>query len=136
MRCELIRVGFPIVWAGPFSNWIAITDKFLSMDVEAFVPGHGHVGTKEDVQDVKDVLSWFVNTADKAYAEGERDPIALAYRTKIPEKWKNYGETERVVMNFCAYWKELDSNYRMPEFFELMNIAGLYHEFLAKGGPP
>jgi len=104
------------------------------MEVEIFVPGHGPIGTKEDVRDVKDILSFIVNAADKAYAIGERDPVALAYRTKIADKWTKYGEQERLVMNFCSYWKEIDSSYQMPEFFDLMNLAGLYHEFLSKRG--
>jgi len=102
------------------------------MDVEIFIPGHGPIGTKEDVKDMKDILSFIVNVADKAYATGERDPVALAYRTKIPEKWTTYGEQERLVMNFCSYWKEIDSSYQMPQVFELLNLAGVYHEFLSK----
>jgi hypothetical protein len=100
------------------------------MDVDYYVPGHGHVCSKKDVRDMRDILTFIEDTARKAYAEGERDPIALAYKTQIPEKWENYGEQERLVMNFITFWKEVDPSYKEPEFFELMCLAGEYHKHL------
>lgn len=119
-----------MVWAGPLSSWISILDIFLSMDVDIFVPGHGPLGTKDDVRDVREILSFIVETGTKAYAEGVRDPVALAYQITLPEKWRKYGEQERLVMNLCVFWREMDSNYKMPELFELLCIGGEYHRHL------
>jgi catechol 2,3-dioxygenase-like lactoylglutathione lyase family enzyme len=37
----LFVTGTPVVWAGPFANWIRACDLLLEMDLEAIVPGHG-----------------------------------------------------------------------------------------------
>jgi len=118
------------VRAGPFSSWVRILDIFLSMDINIFVPGHGPVGTKDDVRNVRDILSFFIEIGTRGYAEGVRDPIKLAYQTRFPEKWREYGEQERMVINLCSLWKELDPAYQMPGFHDLMCIAGEYHKFL------
>ncbi len=123
-----------MVWAGPYFSWIHILDIFLSMDVDVFVPGHGPLGTKDDVRDVRDILTFIMKTGKKAYDGGIRDPIALAYQTVLPAKWRNYGEQERLVMNFCAFWREVDSSYKTPEFFDLMCIGGEFHKHIQEGG--
>jgi len=132
MTCErvFLRVGIPQVWAGPFSSWIRILDLFLTMDIDLFVPGHGPVGTKDDVRDVRDILSFFIETGTRGYSQGIRDPVELAYQTRFPEKWRGYGEQERMVINLCSFWKEVDPEYKVPGFHELMCIAGDYHKFL------
>jgi hypothetical protein len=58
--------------------------------------------------------------------------ILLAYKTTIPQKWENYGEQERLVMNFVTFWKEVDPSYKEPQFFDLMCVAGEYHKHLNK----
>ena len=99
------------------------------MDIDLFVPGHGPVGT-----DVRDILSFFIETGTKAYAQGFRDPIKAAYQTRFPEKWRGYGEQERMVINLCTFWKELDPEYKVPGFHDLMCIAGDYDKFLKDSG--
>src|SRR6202007_1041628 len=37
----LFSGAHPIVWAGPVSNWIAVCERILAMDLETIVPGHG-----------------------------------------------------------------------------------------------
>ena len=118
------------MWGGPFSSWVRILDHFCEMDVDYFVPGHGHVCSKDDVRDMRDILTFIEDTGRKAYTEGERDPVALAYKTTIPPKWENYGEQERLVMNFVTFWKEVDPSYKEPQFFDLMCVAGEYHKHL------
>ena len=121
-----------MVWAGPCSSWIRILDIFISMDIDIFVPGHGPLGTKDDVRDARDILIFIMEAGHKAYAAGIRDPVEAAYQIVVPEKWKHYGEQERVVMNMCTFWKEVDPGYKTPEFFELMCIAGEYHRHINK----
>src|ERR671925_620207 len=50
--------GTPIVWAGPFSNWIAACDRILALDARTLVPGHGAVTDASGVHEVKGYLAY------------------------------------------------------------------------------
>ena len=50
--------GHPIVWEGPFANWIRACELMLSWDVETVVPGHGPVTGKEGIRAVKEYLEF------------------------------------------------------------------------------
>jgi hypothetical protein len=125
-----VNVGIPAVWTGPYSSWIRILDNFLAMDIDIFVPGHGPVGTKDNVRDARDILAFIEDTGRKAYEAGERDPVKVAHNTRFPGKWRQYGEQERMIQNMCALWKELDPTYVVPPFHDLMCMLGDYHKVL------
>jgi cyclase len=100
------------------------------MDVDVFVPGHGPVGTKDDVRDVCEILSFIEETGKKAFAAGIDDPVKLAFQTRFPEKFRGYGEQERMVLNMMALWKELNPIYQIPEFLDCICIAAEYHRII------
>jgi glyoxylase-like metal-dependent hydrolase (beta-lactamase superfamily II) len=52
-------------------GWIAILQKLAAYDVDRFLPGHGDIGTKEDVLDEARLLADVQVAVKKAIAEGK-----------------------------------------------------------------
>jgi cyclase len=101
----LFHGGHPIVWAGPPSNWIAACDRILAMDVEVIVPGHGPLADKAAVRELK---SYFEYLIGEARARFEAGMSALdAARDIALDRYATWGESERVVVNIDAIYREL-----------------------------
>ena len=102
------------------------------MDIDIFVPGHGPVGTKEDVREVREILAFIEDTGKKAFAAGIDDPIKVAYQTRFPEKYRGFGEQERMVLNMMSLWREFNPDYQFPRFHDAICIAADYHKYLSQ----
>jgi glyoxylase-like metal-dependent hydrolase (beta-lactamase superfamily II) len=96
------------VEADPF-KLIAILEGIEEMDFTKIVPGHGPVGTKEDVSTLIDYVRGCIATAECMIAEGDVDEEAIA-ALEIPSPYES--------------WK-------IPHFYQ-MNMRHLL-EFLAEG---
>jgi glyoxylase-like metal-dependent hydrolase (beta-lactamase superfamily II) len=117
--------GTPIVWAGPFSNWIAACDLMLGLDLETIVPGHGPVTDHRGVRAVRDYLSYVDEQARLRYdagmtaAEAARD-IALGQFTTLSDK-------ERLAVNVDTAYRGLQGVGGTPNVAELFGrMAELY----------
>ena len=69
--------GAPVVWAGPFSNWIAACDHILALDARTIVPGHGPVTDASGVRDVRRYLE-YVHAQARARFDAGMDAAAAA----------------------------------------------------------
>ncbi|MBI5908435.1 MAG: MBL fold metallo-hydrolase [Betaproteobacteria bacterium] len=52
-------------------GWVALLEKLAAMDVDMFLPGHGDVGTKQDVLDEAKLLTDAQTRVKQAIAEGK-----------------------------------------------------------------
>lgn len=73
-------------------GWIALLNKIASMDnVDMFLPGHGDVGTREDVLDEADMLAEVQKTVKAAIAQGmTREEIVKTLRFPQFANRRNY----------------------------------------------
>ncbi len=55
---------------GSLREWLATLDRALEIDFEHAIPGHGAVGTREDVVAFQTFLRALVDLGDRAEAEG------------------------------------------------------------------
>jgi cyclase len=101
----LFSEAHPIAWAGPVSNWIAACDAILAMDVEVIVPGHGPLATLEDVSELKAYFEYLYAQARERHAAGMS--ALEAARAISLDRWAQWGETERLVVNIANIYKEL-----------------------------
>ena len=105
--------GTPIMWAGPVSNWIAACDKIIAMDVEAIVPGHGPIASKDDVRKVQDYLRFVDREARQRYEAGlsVRDAahdIALG-------DYESWIDAERIAVNVDTLYREYRGDTSPPQ---------------------
>jgi cyclase len=101
----LFHGGHPIAWAGPVSNWIAACDRILAMDVEAIVPGHGPLADKQAVQELKAYFEYLLERAAACQREG-MTPQQAARAISI-DRWADWGDAERLVVNIATIYSEL-----------------------------
>lgn len=75
-------VAFHYVVPGPFdchvSGWIRVCDRIADLDVDVIVPGHGPVGTKKELREMRDYLALLRREARKSFRAGE--PVSEAAR--------------------------------------------------------
>jgi glyoxylase-like metal-dependent hydrolase (beta-lactamase superfamily II) len=107
--------GHPIVWTGPVSNWVAALDRILEMDVDTVVPGHGPIVDKGAVIDEREYLLWVEREATQRFAGGLS---ALDAARDMLGEYRHWGESERLVVNVAAVYRELDPD-RPPSFVDL-----------------
>ncbi len=104
----LFSEAHPIAWAGPVSNWIAACDRILIMDVAVIVPGHGPLAGLDAVRELKAYFEYLYTQARACHAEGMT--ALQAARSIALERWANWGEGERLVVNVANIYAELSGD--------------------------
>jgi glyoxylase-like metal-dependent hydrolase (beta-lactamase superfamily II) len=104
----LFSGAHPIAWAGPVSNWIGACERILAMDPELIVPGHGPLATPDAVRELKAYFEYLYEEARRCRTEGI---TALeAARAIALDRWADWGETERLVVNIANIYAELEGD--------------------------
>jgi cyclase len=101
----LFSGAHPIAWAGPVSNWIAACERILAMDVEVVVPGHGPLAGPGEVRELKAYFEYLYDEARIRHAEGMT--ALQAARSISLERFADWGEPERLVVNIANIYREL-----------------------------
>jgi cyclase len=109
--------GTPIVWAGPFSNWLTACDRIVELGAHTLVPGHGPVTDAAGVQDVKRYLTYVHDEAAARFAAG-MDAEQAADDIDISD-FADWGEAERLAVNVETVYRELDPSRPDPSRPEL-----------------
>lgn len=96
--------GHPVMWAGPVDNWIAACERILAWDVETVVPGHGPIGTKAEVRNLRDYLVTLRDAA-RARFEAGLDWVAAAEEIVV-DHFTHWIDRERVFVNVNSLYRE------------------------------
>ena len=102
----LFVTGTPIVWAGPFSNWVAACDLLLSMDLDAIVPGHGPLTDAAGPTTVKNYLQYVYAEARQRF-DGGMTARDAAFDIDLGP-YSDLGDSERLVVNVASAYREFD----------------------------
>ena len=106
----------PIAWAGPVSSWIAACDRILALDVEVIVPGHGPLADKHAVRELRAYFEYLYAQARARHAEG-MSPLEAARSISL-DRWAEWGERERLVVNVDCIYRELSGSREPPNPLE------------------
>jgi cyclase len=116
--------GHPALWAGPASNWIAVCDRLLSMDLDVVVPGHGPLTDKEGVREFRDYLAFLEAEGHRLHAEGlDRYEAALALDLS---PWEHWSDDERVVIAMYTIYREIEQDTSPIDRAPLWTDMGRY----------
>lgn len=102
----LFNNAHPIASAGPVSNWIAACERILAMDIDVIVPGHGPLAEQSAVGELKAYFEYLYEQARACHAEGMS--ALEAARSMSLDRWADWGERERLVVNIASIYAELD----------------------------
>jgi cyclase len=108
----LFSGAHPIVWAGPVSNWIAACERILAMDVETIVPGHGPPASPDAVRELKAYFEYLYQQARERHAAGMS--ALQAARSLALDRWAQWGNRERLVVNIASIYAEIDGDDEGP----------------------
>jgi glyoxylase-like metal-dependent hydrolase (beta-lactamase superfamily II) len=116
----------PIVWAGPISNWTQACERILALDVDVIVPGHGPIADKGAVRELRDYFEYVRAQAAERHAEG-MTPLEAARSISL-DRWADWGDAERLVVNVAGIYRELEGSAEpidaMVAFSEMAELAG------------
>jgi glyoxylase-like metal-dependent hydrolase (beta-lactamase superfamily II) len=122
----LFSGAHPIVWAGPVSNWIAACERILALDVDVIVPGHGPPSGPAAVRELQAYFEYLYQQARACHAEGMT--ALQAARSIALERWADWGEGERLVVNIANIYGELDGDREpiapLVAFQQMAELAG------------
>jgi cyclase len=124
----LFHGAHPIAWAGPVSNWIAACDRILAMDLEVIVPGHGPPADQNAVRELKAYFEYLYECARRCHSEGLS--ALQAARSISLDRWAQWGERERLVINIDTIYRELSGDE------EPANTLALFEQMAALAASP
>jgi len=102
----------PMAFQGHVGNWIKVADRILKMDVETIVPGHGPVGGKKELRDMRAYLMYIRREAKKRFDAGmTAQDAARDVKLGIYSKWR---EAERILPNVLRLYQEFRNELDQP----------------------
>ena len=89
------------------TKWIEAVDRIMKMDVDIIVPGHGPIGGKKELSEMRSYLEVFKREARKRYDAGLTPGQAAADISLGPfDSW--VGASDRMAMNAVRLYHEFD----------------------------
>jgi cyclase len=104
----LFNGAHPIAWAGPVSNWIAACERIEALNPTVIVPGHGPLATVAEISELRAYFEYLYEQARLAHADG-LTPLQAARRLTL-DRWADWGERERLVVNIATIFAELSGS--------------------------
>ena len=94
----------PIMWHGPVAGWLAALDRLLELDADTFVPGHGPVAGRDEVQALHGYWALLDHEVAQDRAAG-RSPLEAAKRiAALPAfaPFRDWLHPERLYVNVAT----------------------------------
>lgn len=107
---DILFIGStPVMWSGPASNWLRALEILLSLDAETYVPGHGPVAGRAEVQAVHDYLRWLQEGVAAQHALGASPRQAAITLSRDPDfdRWRDWLCPERLLISVTTEHRAL-----------------------------
>jgi glyoxylase-like metal-dependent hydrolase (beta-lactamase superfamily II) len=106
----------PAMWAGPLENWLRALDLLLGLDADVYVPGHGDVGGRAQVEALRDYWRWLDAgvRAPHAARRSAMETARLLIREPRFAQYRDWICPERIVMSVTAVHRGLSGKGPIP----------------------
>jgi cyclase len=119
----------PLNGSGFVADWIRVCDRMLADErVETIVPGHGPVGGKAELRDMRGYLTLLLNAARRGLAAGI-SPGRAAAETDLG-KYASWTDSNRIATNMARTYAELQGRIGVDMDREAARQAVLEFELL------
>jgi cyclase len=110
---DVLFVGCtPVIWAGPVARWRAALDTLLGLDADVYVPGHGPVSARAEIEALREYWAWLEPAVTERHARGVSAWDAARELAASPEfaraPWRAWLNPERLVINAATIFRNLD----------------------------
>ena len=95
----------PMNGSGYIARWIKVCDEILAMDVKSIVPGHGPVGGKAELEDMKQYLVLLYTEVKARFDRGIPPGVAAAEINL--GKYSTWADSDRILLNTVRLYSEL-----------------------------
>jgi glyoxylase-like metal-dependent hydrolase (beta-lactamase superfamily II) len=106
----------PVMWHGPLGGWLAALEAILALEADVFVPGHGPVSGRAELQALHDYWTW-LGDAVKTHKAAGRDPLEIATLltgTREFDAFRAWESPERLYVNVATIDRDLDGKGPIP----------------------
>jgi cyclase len=106
----------PVLWLGPLENWLAALDLLLGLEADVYVPGHGPVGGRAEIELLRDYWWWLDTGVRDAFERGLSAPEAareLAADAGF-ERFRGWECPERMMISITTLHRTLDGKGPIP----------------------
>jgi cyclase len=97
--------GMPNSQDASFLDWMKTLEELAKLDADRFVPGHGNVGTKQDVNEFLGYLQELRQLVEPAVTRG--DPLEQVLEISVPSKYSGYRFQNLFRPNLEKMYREL-----------------------------
>lgn len=108
---DLLFIGStPIIWHGPLRNWTDALDHMLGLDAQTYVPGHGPICGRAEIELLRDYWHWVAEAGRTHFAAGT-PPLRAAremVRSSDFAPFSQWGSPERIVVNLSTLFRLWD----------------------------
>jgi cyclase len=94
----------PLAATGHVTGWIRVIDRIQHMDIETIVPGHGPVGDRRELAQVREYLALMRKEARRCFRAGL--PLAEAAQRVRIGKYAHWGEQDWMARNVERLYQE------------------------------
>ena len=112
----------PLAFQGHVGNWIKAADRLMRYDADVIVPGHGPVGTKQDLKRMRDYLALVQREAKVRFDAGM--PASAAAGDIKLGVYASWSDAERILPNVMRCYQEfrdeLDQPMNLPRMLQGM----------------
>jgi len=112
----------PLAFQGHVGNWIKAADRLLRFEADVIVPGHGPIGTKQDLKRMRDYLA-LVRREAKARFDAGMPAEAAAGDIKLGA-YASWSDAERILPNVMRCYQEFRNEPDAPMDLPRM-LAGM-----------
>jgi cyclase len=143
LAADILFIGVtPIMWAGPVERWVAALESLLELEAERYVPGHGPVCGREEVQRLIDYWRW-LDGAARTHLEAGRSVPDTARELVLGDEIRERGFAdwlgpERALINVRTIEAHRRGSAGLPGPRELIDaffrMALLARDLQARGG--
>lgn len=102
----------PSTWRGDTHSWITILEQVGALNLEQLIPGHGPVGTREDVEQLRQLLQEMLRLAGTVIERG--GSAAEAGEIAIPAPYDRWEQSELFGRNMHHMHRLLSPQQKDP----------------------
>lgn len=103
--------GTPVIWAGPVGRWQAALDTLLGLDADVYVPGHGPLCGRAEIEALREYWAWLEPAVAERHAAGKSAWDTAQELARSPEftsaPWRSWLNPERLVINATTIQRNL-----------------------------
>jgi len=102
----------PLAFQGHVGHWIAAADRVLALEAHVIVPGHGPIGTRQDLALMREYLALVRREAKVRFDAGM--PAEAAARDIKLGVYASWREAERILPNVMRCYQEFRDETHLP----------------------